>query len=136
MSGYPRDRRLRESTQRSVLPPKRRRSRQVENFVRSYVENSRGSPSLQLLLVDHNLGRAINLFSAMHFSSARKSRNNLGIGPYIRRLVAFLPGHPLYSAIGTYRHILRYRSCVIHPRKYFVRSILLSCNGEKCRKNS
>lgn len=51
--------------------------RQLKDGNRISIRKTRRG-ALQLLLVDHNLERAINLFSAMHLFSARKSRNNLG----------------------------------------------------------
>lgn len=57
------------------LHPKEKREDSWDGNRISIRKTRRGA--LQLLLVDHNLGRAINLFSAMHLSSARKSRNNL-----------------------------------------------------------
>lgn len=52
--------------------------------------------ALQLLLVDHNLERTINLFSAMHLSSTRKSRNNLRAAHKFAAARTFSPGYPLY----------------------------------------
>ena len=71
--------------------------RQLKDGNRISIRKTRRG-ALQLLLVDHNLGRAINLFSAMHLSSARKSRNNLGTAHKFAT-AAFLTGPPVTSSV-------------------------------------